>query len=190
MPHQRGNRKGLVHLALLSCLVGFLTGLVIAFFNVALRHADRWRDAYILRAHGWAVAGFLLTVGLTTASACLAAWLVQRFAPYAAGSGIPHLEAVVNGEVPPAPLSLLPVKFIGGWLAIGSGLALGREGPSVQMGGNLGFFLGKMFRLADADCIALLVAGGGAGLAAAFNAPIAGAVFVRNWFAGSTHAWP
>jgi CIC family chloride channel protein len=167
-------------LALLSCLVGFSTGFVVALFGLALRHAERLREAFILRAHGWAALGFLLTVGIVAAAAALAAWLVQRFAPAAAGSGIPHVEAVVNGELPPAPLSLSPVKFVGGWLAIGGGLALGREGPSVQMGANAGFFLGKMFRLADPDCMALLVAGAGAGLASAFNAPIAGAVFVME----------
>jgi CIC family chloride channel protein len=70
------------------------------------------------------------------------------------------------------------VKFFGGWLAIGGGLALGREGPSVQIGANIGSLVARRFRLKQADQIALLAACGGAGLATAFNAPIAGAVFV------------
>src|SRR5262249_5118826 len=98
--------------------------------------------------------------------------------PYASGSGIPHVEAVLSGQLPPAPVSLVPVKFAGSVLAIGSGLALGREGPSVQMGASLAHLVGVAFRRNWPDCRALLAAGAGAGLAAAFNAPIAGAVFV------------
>jgi CIC family chloride channel protein len=85
---------------------------------------------------------------------------------------------VLRGEVPPAPITLLLVKFVGGILAIGSGLALGREGPCVQMGANIAHATGKLFRRNWADCRVLMAAAAGAGLATAFNAPIAGAVFV------------
>jgi CIC family chloride channel protein len=85
---------------------------------------------------------------------------------------------VLNGELPPAPFRLIPVKFFGGLLAIGTGLALGREGPSVQMGASLAHLVGVVFRRDWPDSRVLLAAGAGAGLATAFNAPIAGAVFV------------
>jgi CIC family chloride channel protein len=174
----RENHDSVLGLALVSCFTGALTGLLVASFRLLLKHADLWRDALISRAHGWPVAGFLLTVIIVAAAAASAAWLVRRFAPSAAGSGIPRVEAVAKGELPPAPLSLIPVKFAGGWLAIGGGLVLGREGPSVQMGADIGFFVGKTLRLSERDCMALLAACGGAGIATAFNAPIAGAVFV------------
>lgn len=165
-------------LALASCFTGALTGLLVAAFRLAIRRGDLWRDALIVHSHGWGIAGLALTIGVVAAAAGLAAWMVRRFSPYAAGSGIPHVEAVAKGELPAAPLSLIPVKFIGGLLAIGGGLALGREGPSVQMGADIGAFLGKKLHLSEADCIALLAACGGAGIATAFNAPIAGAIFV------------
>ncbi len=114
----------------------------------------------------------------TAASTALAVWLVRRFAPQAGGSGIPHVEAVLHGEQPPAPFILIPVKFVGGVLAIGCGLALGREGPTVQMGASIAHTIGTIFRRDADDCRVLLAAGAGAGLAAAFNSPIAGAVFV------------
>ena len=85
---------------------------------------------------------------------------------------------MLSGEAQQATFRLIPVKFFGGWLAIGSGLALGREGPSVQMGATLAHLIGKFFRCDWDDCRMLLAAGAGAGLATAFNAPIAGAVFV------------
>ena len=129
-------------------------------------------------AHGQAAAGFLILVITCGTATCLAAWLVRRFSPHASGSGIPHVEAVLHGQMPPAPYGLAPVKFVGGVLAIGSGLALGREGPSVQMGASIAVFIGRIFGRDWPDCRVLLAAGAGAGLATAFNAPIAGAVFV------------
>ena len=120
----------------------------------------------------------LLVVAACAGATAVAAWLVRRFSPQAEGSGIPNVEAVLRGELPPAPYRLIPVKFVGGLLAIGSGLALGREGPSVQMGASKAHLLGKLFRRNEDDCKMLLAAGAGAGLATAFNAPIGGAVFV------------
>ena len=73
---------------------------------------------------------------------------------------------------------LLPVKFSGGLLAIGAGGALGREGPSVQMGAVVAHLVGYAFRRSWSDRRRLIAAGAGAGLAVAFNAPVAGAVFV------------
>jgi adenylate cyclase len=70
---------------------------------------------------------------------------------------------------------LIPVKFFGGLLAIGAGMALGREGPSVQMGAVVADLVGKAGRRAWPGLRTLVAAGAGAGLAVAFNAPIAGA---------------
>ena len=168
----------LLALALVAFLVGLVSGLVAALFRLALDQADRVRGALLAWAHGEALVGCVLVIAGCAAATVVAAWLVRRFVPQAEGSGIPHVEAVVSGALPPAPLLLLPVKFVGGLLAIGAGLALGREGPSVQMGASLAQLLGKGFRRTVPDCRVLLAAGAGAGLATAFNAPIAGAIFV------------
>jgi len=169
---------GLLTLALLALLVGVAAGLVGAVFRLSLDQADHLRDVLIVWAHDRKLAGLLLVITALATAAAVAAWLVRRYSPHASGSGIPHVEAVVSGELPQAPYRLIPVKFFGGLLAIGSGLALGREGPSVQMGASMANLLGKVFRRNEADCKALVAAGAGAGLATAFNAPIAGAVFV------------
>jgi CIC family chloride channel protein len=170
--------SGLAKLALLSLLTGAAIGLVIGCFRVALEHMNAARNVTITWAQQWPVPGFVLVCATVAASTAFAAWLVRRSGQPAAGSGIPHVEAVIEGKLPAAPILLLPVKFIGGLFAIGGGLALGREGPSVQMGANLAQFWGSIFRLPTADRIALFASGAGAGLAVAFNAPIAGAVFV------------
>jgi CIC family chloride channel protein len=177
-PGEPARNSGLVRLAGLSLLTGAATGLVVGLFRLALERGDALRHAFIDWAHRWPVQGFLIVVASVAAATALAVWLVRRSAQPASGSGIPHVEAVLSRELPPAPLLLLPVKFVGGLLAISAGLALGREGPSVQMGANLGAVWGKSVPLSDADRLALIAAGAGAGLATAFNAPIAGAVFV------------
>ncbi|MFO1125790.1 MAG: H(+)/Cl(-) exchange transporter ClcA [Methylocystis sp.] len=168
----------LTALATLALMAGAVAGLVCALFRIVLLRADDLRTAAVNWAHAHSVVGFLVLVSACASAAVAAAWLVRRFSPHASGSGIPHVEAVLHGQAPPAPFVLLPVKFIGGCLAIGSGLALGREGPSVQMGAVVGQLFGGAFRRDWADCRVLLAAGAGAGLATAFNAPMAGAVFV------------
>jgi chloride channel protein, CIC family len=168
----------LLVLGLLALAVGAVAGFVGATFRLALAHADRLRDALIAWAQGEKLAGFVLVVVTCAAATSVAAWLVRRFSPHASGSGIPHVEAVLNEELPQAPFRLVWVKFVGGLLAIGSGLALGREGPTVQMGASIGHCVGRLFRRNWPDCRVLLAAGAGAGLATAFNAPVAGAIFV------------
>lgn len=170
-------RGGLVALAIASLIVGAATGLLGTLFRLALEHADRLRGLFVSWAHGHVI-GLVLVLFAAAASTALAAWLVRRFAPEASGSGIPHVEAVLSADQPAAPLALVPVKFFGGVLAIGAGLALGREGPTVQMGASIAHLFGTLVRRNADDCRVLLAAGAGAGLATAFNAPIAGAVFV------------
>jgi CIC family chloride channel protein len=167
----------LLALALLALVAGALAGLVGALFRLSLVQADRLRGVLIEWAHGWEAVGFLLVLAACAGATALAAWLV-RFSPHTSGSGIPHVEAVLGGRLPPAPFLLIPVKFLGGVLAIGAGLALGREGPTVQMGASLAHLVGRIFRRTWPDCRVLIAAGAGAGLGTAFNAPIAGAVFV------------
>ena len=172
------DRDGILVLGFLSLVAGAATGLVGACFRICLDRADQARGALLFWAADFGWGGYAIVVVACAAAAAIAAWLVRRFSPHAAGSGIPHVEAILSEKLPPAPLMLIPIKFIGGVLAIGAGLALGREGPSVQIGATLADWCGKLFRREWRDCRVLMAAGAGAGLATAFNAPIAGAIFV------------
>ena len=175
---------GLFSLALLSLLAGATAGLVGAVFRLSLDHADRWRNVLIERMHADSFVGLFFVIAICAAATGVAAWLVRRYSPQASGSGIPQVETVLSEVLPQelipvkALYRMIPVKFVGGVLALGSGLALGREGPSVQMGAGTALLVGKLVRRRENDCNALLAAGAGAGLATAFNSPIAGAVFV------------
>ena len=161
-----------------AALVGLLAGLVAIAFRAVLAAADSLRNALIVWAHHYPLFGWLFPVCFSAVGASLAVFLVQRFAPEAAGSGIPHLEAVLHRYRDLHRKRLLLVKFFGGVLAIGSGLVLGREGPTVQMGGTVGAAVSGWLRAGTRERLTLIAAGAGAGLAAAFDAPLAGVIFV------------
>jgi CIC family chloride channel protein len=161
-----------------AVLVGLVAGLVAVAFRGALDGAEPLRDRLIAAAGGYGPLGFLFPVGLGAAGATLSVWLVRRFAPEAAGSGIPHVKAVLHNLRRLAWRRVLAVKFVGGVAGIGAGLALGREGPTIQMGGAVGDMVSRWFPSTPRERRTLVAAGAGAGLSAAFNAPLAGLVFV------------
>jgi chloride channel protein, CIC family len=174
---RRGN--GLLLLALLSVVAGAATGVMVSVFKLALERAARLRTDWLVDAHRLPYGGFVLAVVACAAAVAAAAWLVRRFSAYASGSGVPEVEAALSGTLPPAPLRrILLIKFVGGTLSLGAGMMLGPEGPGVQMGAVGARLLGTVFRRGWTDLHALIAAGAGAGIAVAFNAPIAGAVFV------------
>lgn len=172
------SETGLLPLAMLSVLAGALAGWLCVSFRITLETLEHWRTAWIAGHADWKLVGLTVVVSVAALACGLVGQLVRRFAPHASGSGLPHVEAVLREEMPPAKFSLLPVNYFGGLLAIGSGLALGREGPSVQMGASIASLVAKLFKRNWADCRILMAAGAGAGLATAFNAPVAGAVIV------------
>lgn len=161
-----------------ALVAGLLAGALGGSFRLVLRAADAARTALLVAAHGRGIAGAAAVVALAAIATGLAVWMVRRFEPAGAGSGIPNVEAALRGDHPPARARVIPVKFVGGTLAIGAGLALGREGPTVQMGATVGHLVGRLLRLPLPDARTLLAAGGAAGLATAFNAPLAGLAFV------------
>ncbi len=173
--HARDERRKLFPKAI---LVGFVAGLVAVAFRACLGWGDALRNivaAFAVVHPGW---GPLLLILFCSAGTVGSILVVRKWAPETSGSGIPHLEAVLHRHRTLRWARVLPAKFIGGVLAIGSGLALGREGPTVQMGGSAGAGVAKLLRVSTRETLILTAAGAGAGLAAAFNAPLAGLIFV------------
>src|SRR5262249_37077369 len=151
-PTAESKSRNLLTLALLSLLGGAAAGLLAALFRLALQRADRFRDSALSWGHSHRIVGFLVIAGLSAIITAFAAWLVRRLCPHATGSGIPHVEAQLSGRWSGSPLRIMPVKFMGGLLAMGTGLALGREGPSVQMGASLAHLLGRVAHRNDDEC--------------------------------------
>lgn len=161
-----------------AALIGVAAGLVAIAFRAALAAAESARTTLVTWAHQWPTAGWLIPVVVCSALAVASVQLVRVVAPEASGSGIPHLEGVLRRLREMRWRRLLPVKFMGGVLALGSGMALGREGPTVQMGGAVGYALSGPLKLTARERLIMMSAGAGAGLAAAFNAPLSGVMFV------------
>lgn len=170
-------RAGLLRLAGLAILGGAVTGLVATAFRLVLQHGAEAAGAAIALAAGQGH-GLAAAMAISAGLIGFATWAVARLSPETAGSGIPHVEAVMEGRARPGGLRLLAVKFAGGAAAMTGGLALGREGPSVQMGASLAHLIAQATRVPWPDQRILVAACARAGLAAAFNAPIAGAIFV------------
>ena len=179
----------LIRLAAASILGGLLIGFAGGAFRYCLIRSDGLRSDFILWAHRWPYVGWLLPVALGAVGAGLARWLVIKFAPTAEGSGVQRVEAVFSGEVQPASFAVVPVKFVGGLAAMGSGLALGREGPTVQMGASFGVLVSRFLLKDEGDRRVVEAASAGAGLAVAFNAPIGGSIFVFEELTSNFTPW-
>lgn len=157
-------------------LAGTLSGFVISFFRWALEMSTLYREnLYVLLREGgfWEnVAWFAL---LLAAAGLL--YKLTRIEPMASGSGIPQVKGVIMGKMRMSWLRILWVKLIGGIVGIGLGLSLGREGPSIQLGAVTAQGMSRAFGRTRMEERYLLTAGASAGLAAAFNAPLAGVIF-------------
>lgn len=156
-------------------LVGLLVGLVIAAFRLLLEKADAVRGALVAYAGTGALPmllAALLLLGLAGAVA-----LLLRAEPDISGSGIPQVEGELRGQEEQRWWRVLVGKFAGCVLALCGGLALGREGPSIQIGAMVGKGFARRKDSLLTEERMLITCGAGAGLSAAFGAPLAGVIF-------------
>ncbi|MEO0456085.1 MAG: chloride channel protein [Cyanobacteria bacterium P01_A01_bin.114] len=155
-----------------ACIIGLVSGLTAVTLKQGIQWGVAWRS-------GWDTPlAFLVLPVLGLAGGLFAGALVERFGAEASGSGIPYVKAVL-GYVPlPLNLRVALVKLVGTLVAIASGLSLGRQGPTIQIGTALAAQLGQWIPTSPTFRRQLICAGAAAGLAAGFNAPIAGMLFV------------
>lgn len=173
------SHKNPIQVLLLSALVGIFTGFLGTMFELGVNWVSKQRTVWLESSISQAVPLWMAAVLVSGVLAMIGYYLVHRFAPEAGGSGIPEIEGALDDRRPVRWWRVLPVKFFGGLGTLGSGMVLGREGPTVQMGGNVGRMIADIFRLKDKEgCHALIASGAAGGLAAAFNAPLAGIMFV------------
>ncbi|MGB5813179.1 MAG: chloride channel protein, partial [Polyangiales bacterium] len=156
--------------------VGALTGLISSLFHLLMDWAERFRESH-WRSDDPFFSWVIVPVAVAT---CLlvSVRLVRKRAPEAGGSGVQIVEGALDGVLPMRWKRVIPVKFLGGSFALGSGLLMGREGPSIQIGAALGQAFVDILRLPKTMVHGLIAAGAGAGLTAAFNAPFAGILFM------------
>lgn len=155
--------------------VGAAAGALVMLYRIALEYAGKWLDVILSYASRSAV--------------CMAAWFIilmimafvvgrlVSYEPMISGSGIPQLEGEVMGRIDQVWWKVIIAKFSGGFLCLLGGLALGREGPSIQLGAMMGKGISKGLDRGKTEEKFLITCGASAGLAAAFHAPLAGVMF-------------
>ncbi len=157
-------------------IVGIISGLIIVAFRYALEQAESLR--VLVYSHLAAYNRPLIFVWFFVLFGI--AYVLNRIVelePMSAGSGIPQVKGTILGVMKMHWGRILAGKLVGGTLAIGAGLSLGREGPSVQMGAVVGQGLSRLLGRTRMEERYLITSGASAGLAAAFNAPLAGVIF-------------
>lgn len=154
-------------------LIGGISGLLAILYRSVLGQIDLIRNGFYNNPKPQTII-LLLVVGIVSA---IIMALLLKWAPFSNGSGIPQIRGELVGKIKMDPMPTLVSKFFGGILGALSGLALGREGPSIQLGGIAAKLFSKKFHLSQLKERYFITAGASAGLAAAFNAPIAGTLF-------------
>lgn len=163
--------KGFTKIFWQAIIVGILTGLIVVGFRLGIENLF----SFIMSKFYATPLLFLL---ITTLGGLIAGFLVYKFAPETSGSGIPYVKMSLLRSGKLIRVRTIFVKFFAGVIGIGTGLSLGREGPSVQLGAGAGSFVGKLFKLSGNNRDKLIASGAGAAIGATFNAPIAGTLFV------------
>ena len=177
---------GLYVLCFHAFLVGIITGLGAVVFRGLIggvhnlfflgRLSFSYDAGTFTPAAPWGAFVILVPV----AGSLIVTWLVSTFAPEAKGHGVPEVMDAIyfkSGIIRPV---VAVVKSLASAFAIGTGAAVGREGPIIQIGSALGSTLGQAVRMTAGQRITLVAAGAGAGIAATFNTPIGGVLFATE----------
>lgn len=169
--------RGLLQPKSFAMIEAVMIGLVAALASVMLKETVGWFGGWrIAAAHHWSPWLVLPLIGIVGGG--MAGWLIQKFAPEAAGSGIPQVKSALAEMNTDLSLRVAIVKLLSTTLTLGSGFALGRQGPTVQVGAALAGQLSRWFPTSPEYQRQMVAAGAAAGLAAGFNAPLAGVLFV------------
>jgi chloride channel protein, CIC family len=180
---RRPLRIGLTRLSLLAVFVGLITGAGAVLFRalIGLIHNIAFLGSFAVNYDAslftppspWGALVILVPV----LGGILVTFLITNFAPEARGHGVPEvMDAIYYKEGVIRPVVAL-IKSLASALSIGTGAAVGREGPIIQIGAALGSTLGQLIHMAPWQRITLVAAGAGAGIAATFNTPIGGVMF-------------
>ncbi len=176
-------RIGLVRLSFFALIVGLVAGVGAVVFRalIGLIHNLAFLGSFSFDydASLFTPASPLgiLIVLVPAIGSVLVTFLITKFAPEARGHGVPEvMDAIYYKEGVIRPVVAV-VKSLASAISIGTGGAVGREGPIIQIGAALGSTLGQIFRMAPWQRITLVAAGAGAGIAATFNTPIGGVMF-------------
>ncbi|MBN71528.1 MAG: H(+)/Cl(-) exchange transporter ClcA [Gimesia sp.] len=163
---------------LLALIIGLGVGTLGAAFHYCVEQSIQVYQLIVEFLSGYSLLTVLVAAVVGAVMVALSAVLVRKYAPETAGSGIQEIEGVMGELMMLRWRSVLPVKFIGGVLSMGAGLVLGREGPTIHLGGCIGQIVAERARSDNHTLNTLLAAGATAGLSVAFSAPLGAILFM------------
>ncbi len=170
------NPKYIFRLTIQGVLVGMFAGLMVCLYRFLLAGSESVLRSYLKIIHGNVLYIILFFIALA-----IMGLLIDRLTKWevdSSGSGIPQIYAEVKGHMEANWAKVLFSKIVAGVLTALGGLSLGPEGPSVQIGGMAGKGIAKIFKGSKTDELRLILVGSAVGITAAFNAPLAGVIFV------------
>ena len=171
---------------LISCTYGLSAGAAAVVFQLGINWVYQLGIGQLASA---SKTSFVLgSLAVVTMSSLGVGWLMHKFGRDAAGSGVPQLKLAFWKDFGFVPWRVAWLKFIAGILSVGGGASLGREGPSVQIAGALASNLAGLTGEAKQNRRTAAAAGAAAGLAAAFNAPLAATTFVLEEIIGDLNS--
>ena len=159
----------------LSILTGAFVGVIVSIFRLAIPYVTTFVQ-HLLAFGNESILQSLLFILSFSALGLIVAWNVKK-EPLIGGSGIPQVIGKLAGKLEFSWPSILFHKLMGGILTIGSGLTVGREGPSIQIGAAIGQGVAEKAKLNKDNQKYLISGAAGAGMAAAFNSPVSGIIF-------------
>ena len=169
-----------------TCLYGLGAGASAVFFQLGINWLYRLG---LGKLSSQSTSTFLIgSLAIIVVSSLLMGWLLNSFCREAAGSGIPQLKLAFWKDFGTVPWRVAWVKFVAGIVSIGGGQSLGREGPSVQLAGAVSSNLAGLAGEAKQNRRLAAAAGAAAGLAAAFNTPLAATTFVLEEIIGDLNS--
>ena len=165
-------------LLVLAFGIGSIVGILGSGFRLTLGYLENYRNVIQISAQAGNLVHICFIVLGAICAIALSLYLIKKYAPEASGSGIQEIEGALDNVRPVRWKRVIPIKFIASILSLGSGLLLGREGPTIQIGANIGRMVKDLTQQPDVEDNSLISAGASAGLSVAFNAPLSGILFV------------
>lgn len=172
------NPKYIFRLSVQGVMVGIFAGLMVCLYRFLLSESEHILRNYLTIIQTNVVYIVLFFVFLAVLG-LLIDW-ITKWEVDSSGSGIPQVYAEVKGHMEANWAKVLFSKIVAGVMTALGGLSLGPEGPSVQIGGMAGKGVARLFKGSKTDELRLILVGSAVGITAAFNAPLAGVLFVME----------
>ena len=167
------SRRNNVILIFLCFLVGIFSGIIVGTYTLILKKMSIFREFFTTNLEFYKIAigiAIFIIMGLAIQ------FMLTKY-PLISGSGIPQVSGLLTKKVKFRWFGELITKFVGGILAIGAGMSMGREGPSVHLGSLVGSGVKELTKRSEVEEKYLVTCGASAGISSTFNAPLAGVIF-------------